>query len=141
MDTKITLQRKKFLMRHIKRMELHYFESKALDLIICKQYKLKQYVFFFPSLYFQTLQIGGVSPFFDGHTLVQYIKIIYIFFTSFFSFLLNQAASSLNSSYCYILHSDSTVFTWSGNLTSANDQELVERQLDLIKVCCLYLFS
>ncbi|XP_075674123.1 villin-4-like [Castanea sativa] len=43
------------------------------------------------------------------------------------------AASSLNSSYCYILHSDSTVFTWSGNLTSANDQELVERQLDLIK--------
>ena len=48
MDTKITLQRKKFLMRHIKRMELHYFESKALDLIICKQYKLKQYVFFFP---------------------------------------------------------------------------------------------
>ena len=52
MDTKITLQRKKFLMRHIKRMELHYFESKALDLIICKQYKLKQYVFFFPSLYF-----------------------------------------------------------------------------------------
>jgi len=52
MDTKITLQRKKFLMRHIKRMELHYFESRALDLIICKQYKLKQYVFFSPSLYF-----------------------------------------------------------------------------------------
>ena len=50
MDTKITLQRKKFLMRHIKRMELHYFESKALDLIICKQYKLKQYVFFFSPL-------------------------------------------------------------------------------------------
>lgn len=43
------------------------------------------------------------------------------------------AASSLNSSYCYILHSDSTIFTWSGSLTTANDQELVERQLDLIK--------
>lgn len=41
--------------------------------------------------------------------------------------------SSLNSSYCYILHSGSTVFSWSGNLTSADDQELVERQLDIIK--------
>ncbi|XP_022753401.1 villin-4-like [Durio zibethinus] len=42
-------------------------------------------------------------------------------------------ASSLNSSYCYILHSGSTVFTWAGNLTSPDDQGLVERQLDLIK--------
>ncbi|KAM7273752.1 hypothetical protein ACFE04_028416 [Oxalis oulophora] len=43
------------------------------------------------------------------------------------------AASSLNSSYCYILHSESTVFTWSGNHTNAADQELMERILDLIK--------
>ncbi|GLT97473.1 hypothetical protein SLE2022_150350 [Rubroshorea leprosula] len=42
-------------------------------------------------------------------------------------------ASSLNSSYCYILHSGSTVFSWTGNLTTTEDQELVERQLDLIK--------
>ncbi|KAL3841068.1 hypothetical protein ACJIZ3_025659 [Penstemon smallii] len=42
-------------------------------------------------------------------------------------------ASSLNSSYCYILLSGSSVFTWSGNLTTSEDQELVERQLDLIK--------
>ncbi|KAL2482931.1 Villin-4 [Forsythia ovata] len=42
-------------------------------------------------------------------------------------------ATSLNSSYCYILHSGSSVFTWSGNLTTAEDQELVERLLDLIK--------
>ncbi|KAK9274850.1 hypothetical protein L1049_022104 [Liquidambar formosana] len=42
-------------------------------------------------------------------------------------------ASSLNSSYCYILHSGSSVFTWSGSLTTPEDQELVERQLDLIK--------
>ncbi|XVE79969.1 hypothetical protein DITRI_Ditri14bG0100200 [Diplodiscus trichospermus] len=42
-------------------------------------------------------------------------------------------ASSLNSSYCYILHSGSTVFTWAGNLTSPDDQGIVERQLDLIK--------
>lgn len=42
-------------------------------------------------------------------------------------------ASSLNSSYCYILHNGDSVFTWAGNLTTSNDQELVERQLDLIK--------
>ncbi|KAL7138141.1 hypothetical protein ABFS83_10G143500 [Erythranthe nasuta] len=42
-------------------------------------------------------------------------------------------ASSLNSSYCYILHSGSSVFTWLGNLTTPEDQELVERQLDIIK--------
>lgn len=41
--------------------------------------------------------------------------------------------SSLNSSYCYILHSGSTVFTWNGNLTTSEDQELAERQLDIIK--------
>ncbi|KAK1290065.1 Villin-4 [Acorus calamus] len=42
-------------------------------------------------------------------------------------------AMSLNSSYCYILHSGATLFTWSGSLTTTVDQELVERQLDLIK--------
>ncbi|KAL6843230.1 hypothetical protein ACP4OV_026943 [Aristida adscensionis] len=42
-------------------------------------------------------------------------------------------ASSLNSSYSYILHDGNTVFTWAGNLTTALDQELVERQLDVIK--------
>ncbi|KAK8543297.1 hypothetical protein V6N12_015855 [Hibiscus sabdariffa] len=41
--------------------------------------------------------------------------------------------SSLNSSYCYILHSGTTVFTWAGSLTSPDDQDIVERQLDLIK--------
>lgn len=49
-------------------------------------------------------------------------------------------ASSLNSSYCYILHSGSTVFTWSGSLTTSDDQELVERQLDLIKVWQVHCF-
>ncbi|KAF9680537.1 hypothetical protein SADUNF_Sadunf06G0131700 [Salix dunnii] len=45
----------------------------------------------------------------------------------------NQVASSLNSSYCYIVHNDSSVFTWTGNLTTSEDKELMERQLDLIK--------
>ncbi|KVI01420.1 Gelsolin domain-containing protein [Cynara cardunculus var. scolymus] len=46
---------------------------------------------------------------------------------------LEPVASSLNSSYCYILHSGSFVYTWIGNLTAPQDQELVERQLDVIK--------
>ncbi|CAN1329783.1 VLN4 [Linum perenne] len=50
-------------------------------------------------------------------------------------------ASSLNSSYCYILHNGSTVFTWSGNLTTTEDQEVVERLLDLIKATEIYNFS
>ncbi|KAL8149454.1 hypothetical protein AgCh_006459 [Apium graveolens] len=42
-------------------------------------------------------------------------------------------ASSLNSSHCYILHDGPLVFTWIGNLTSPEDQELVDRLLDWIK--------
>ncbi|XP_076954300.1 villin-4-like [Bidens hawaiensis] len=42
-------------------------------------------------------------------------------------------ASSLNSSYCYILHNGSSVFTWIGNLRTPEIEELVERQLDVIK--------
>jgi len=42
-------------------------------------------------------------------------------------------ASSLNSSYCYILHDGNIVFTWACNLTTTLDQELMERQLDVIK--------
>ncbi|KAL1359323.1 hypothetical protein HN51_004625 [Arachis hypogaea] len=45
----------------------------------------------------------------------------------------DSVASSLNSSYCYILHNGPAVFTWSGSATTATDQELVERMLDLIK--------
>lgn len=42
-------------------------------------------------------------------------------------------AASLNSSYCYILHNGPAIFTWSGSNTTAEDQELIERMLDLIK--------
>ncbi|WJX96600.1 Villin-4 [Trifolium repens] len=45
----------------------------------------------------------------------------------------DPVASSMNSSYCYVLHNESVAFTWSGNLTTSDDQELVERMLDLIK--------
>ncbi|KAL0729194.1 hypothetical protein Bca4012_025287 [Brassica carinata] len=46
---------------------------------------------------------------------------------------IEAVSTGLNSSYCYILHGDSAVFTWRGNLTSSDDQELMERMLDLIK--------
>ncbi|MED6145064.1 Villin-4 [Stylosanthes scabra] len=45
----------------------------------------------------------------------------------------DPVSSSLNSSYCFILHNGPAVFTWSGSATTATDQELVERMLDLIK--------
>ncbi|KAG0468437.1 hypothetical protein HPP92_017765 [Vanilla planifolia] len=41
--------------------------------------------------------------------------------------------SFLNSSYCFILHSGDTLYTWSGSLTTSEDQDLLERQLDVIK--------
>ncbi|KAI7748735.1 hypothetical protein M8C21_015896 [Ambrosia artemisiifolia] len=50
-------------------------------------------------------------------------------------------ASSLNSSYCYILHQGSSVFTWIGNLRTPEVEELVERQLDVIKVTEIYNFN
>jgi len=49
-------------------------------------------------------------------------------------------ASSLNSSYCYILHDGNIVFTWACNLTTTLDQELMERQLDVIKVWNYHTF-
>ncbi|KAA0061163.1 CAAX amino terminal protease [Cucumis melo var. makuwa] len=49
------------------------------------------------------------------------------------TYVVAPVASSLNSSYSYILNSSSNVFTWSGSLTNSDNQELVERLLDLIK--------
>uniref|UniRef100_A0A7N0VI90 HP domain-containing protein n=1 Tax=Kalanchoe fedtschenkoi TaxID=63787 RepID=A0A7N0VI90_KALFE len=47
---------------------------------------------------------------------------------------MEPVASSLNSSYCYILLTGSSVvYTWCGNLAPSIGQELSERQLDLIK--------
>ncbi|XBI33333.1 hypothetical protein VPH35_056674 [Triticum aestivum] len=53
----------------------------------------------------------------------------------------DAVAPSLNSSYCYILHDGDTVFTWIGNLSSSMDQELAERQLDVIKVREIFNFT
>ncbi|CAD6217784.1 unnamed protein product [Miscanthus lutarioriparius] len=71
---------------------------------------------------FQAVQ----ARFYEGKEPIQ-------FFVIFQSLQVFKVASSLNSSYCYILHDGNTVFTWAGNLTTALDQELMERQLDVIK--------
>ncbi|GJT45637.1 villin 4, partial [Tanacetum coccineum] len=52
-----------------------------------------------------------------------------------------HVASSLNFSYCYILQNGSFVFTWIGYLTTLEVQELVERQLNVIKVEKLITFA
>uniref|UniRef100_A0A5B7BTK7 Putative villin-1 isoform X1 n=1 Tax=Davidia involucrata TaxID=16924 RepID=A0A5B7BTK7_DAVIN len=44
----------------------------------------------------------------------------------------DPVSSSLNSSYCYILKSETSIFTWVGNLSSTRDHDLLDRMLDLI---------
>ncbi|KAG7949492.1 hypothetical protein I3843_13G065300 [Carya illinoinensis] len=43
-----------------------------------------------------------------------------------------QVSSSLNSSYCYILQTETFIFTWIGNLSSTQDHDLLDRMLELI---------
>lgn len=43
-----------------------------------------------------------------------------------------QVSSSLNSSYCYILQTGTSAFTWMGSLSSAVDHDLLDRMLELI---------
>ncbi|CAK9157135.1 unnamed protein product, partial [Ilex paraguariensis] len=44
----------------------------------------------------------------------------------------DQVSSSLNSSYCYILKTKTSIFTWVGSLSSAIDHDLLDRMLDLL---------
>ncbi|KAJ6309960.1 hypothetical protein OIU76_014827 [Salix suchowensis] len=44
----------------------------------------------------------------------------------------NQVSNSLNSSYCYILQTGTSIFTWIGNLSSTVDHALLDRMLELI---------
>ncbi|MBA0836122.1 hypothetical protein Goarm_008359, partial [Gossypium armourianum] len=44
----------------------------------------------------------------------------------------DHVSRSLNSSYCYILQSGTSVFTWIGNLTSSKDHDLLDRMIELI---------
>ncbi|KAH8499053.1 hypothetical protein H0E87_017821 [Populus deltoides] len=44
----------------------------------------------------------------------------------------DQVSNSLNSSYCYILQTGTSIFTWIGNLSSTVDHSLLDRMLELI---------
>ncbi|KAG9142016.1 hypothetical protein Leryth_009373 [Lithospermum erythrorhizon] len=44
----------------------------------------------------------------------------------------DQVSNSLNSSYCYILKTQKSTFTWLGRLSSARDHDLLHRMLDMI---------
>ncbi|KAJ8749772.1 hypothetical protein K2173_012323 [Erythroxylum novogranatense] len=44
----------------------------------------------------------------------------------------DQVSASLNSSYCYILRTGASTFTWMGNLSSSIDHDLLDRMLELI---------
>ncbi|CAI9106955.1 OLC1v1006207C1 [Oldenlandia corymbosa var. corymbosa] len=44
----------------------------------------------------------------------------------------DQVSSSLNSSHCYILKTETSVYNWIGNLTSVRDLDLIDRMLNLM---------
>ncbi|KAK7289772.1 hypothetical protein RIF29_03698 [Crotalaria pallida] len=44
----------------------------------------------------------------------------------------DQVSSSLNSSYCYILQTEASVFTWIGSLSSTRDHNLLDRMVELL---------
>ncbi|XP_050367223.1 villin-1 isoform X2 [Argentina anserina] len=44
----------------------------------------------------------------------------------------DTVSSSLNSSYCYILQTGTSVITWIGNLSSTRDHDLLDRMLEII---------
>ncbi|CAK7331256.1 unnamed protein product [Dovyalis caffra] len=44
----------------------------------------------------------------------------------------DQVSNSLNSSFCYILQTGTSIFTWIGNLSSTVDHALLDRMLELI---------
>ncbi|XP_022148363.1 villin-1 [Momordica charantia] len=41
-------------------------------------------------------------------------------------------SDSLNSSYCYILQTETCIFTWIGSLSSTRDHEILDRMVDMI---------
>ncbi|XP_054792642.1 villin-1 isoform X2 [Prosopis cineraria] len=45
----------------------------------------------------------------------------------------DHVSASLNSSYCYILQTGASVFTWMGSLSTAQDHNLLDRMVELLK--------
>ncbi|WVY94222.1 hypothetical protein V8G54_033310 [Vigna mungo] len=44
----------------------------------------------------------------------------------------DQVSTSLNSSYCYILQNEGSIYTWIGSLSSARDHNLLDRMVELL---------
>ncbi|KAK7387220.1 hypothetical protein VNO78_27824 [Psophocarpus tetragonolobus] len=44
----------------------------------------------------------------------------------------DQVSTSLNSSYCYILQTKASIYTWIGSLSSARDHNLLDRMVELL---------
>ncbi|KAK7305383.1 hypothetical protein VNO77_43288 [Canavalia gladiata] len=44
----------------------------------------------------------------------------------------DQVSTSLNSSYCYMLQTKASIFTWIGSLSSARDHNLLDRMVELL---------
>ncbi|XP_017436371.1 villin-1 isoform X2 [Vigna angularis] len=44
----------------------------------------------------------------------------------------DQVSTSLNSSYCYILQNEGSIYTWIGSLSSARDHNLLDRLVELL---------
>ncbi|KAL9320008.1 hypothetical protein ACSQ67_011847 [Phaseolus vulgaris] len=44
----------------------------------------------------------------------------------------DQVSASLNSSYCYILQNEGSIYTWIGSLSSARDHNLLDRLVELL---------
>jgi len=49
-----------------------------------------------------------------------------------------QAATSLNSTECFLLQSGSTVFTWHGNQSSAEQQQLAAKVAEFLRVTYMF---
>ena len=49
-----------------------------------------------------------------------------------------QAATSLNSNECFLLQSGSSIFTWHGNQSTFEQQQLAAKVAEFLKVCSLW---
>lgn len=50
-------------------------------------------------------------------------------------FVFIQVATSLNSNECFLLQSGSSMFTWHGNQSTIEQQQLAAKVAEFLKVC------
>ncbi|KAJ1384205.1 Villin/Gelsolin [Sesbania bispinosa] len=59
------------------------------------------------------------------------------FFSILHRLIIFKVSSSLNSSYCYILQTKASIYTWIGSLSSARDHNLLDRMVELLNATWL----